>query len=189
MTIIYGGTFNPPTIAHFEIAKYLMNKFPNSKLVFLPTASFYAKSAKESFIHRYKMLEILAKKLGENASVSNFENRQKKYLGTYHTLKHFDNAYFVLGADNLLHIEMWIKYPDVVIENKFIVFPRDNINLEKIFLENEILQKHRDNFIILDDFKEINISSTLFRKTKNQDYVLPEVYQYILENNLYKEDY
>ena len=43
MTIIYGGTFNPPTIAHFEIAKYLMNKFPNSKLVFLPTPLFMPK--------------------------------------------------------------------------------------------------------------------------------------------------
>ncbi|NLM33121.1 MAG: nicotinate (nicotinamide) nucleotide adenylyltransferase [Acholeplasmataceae bacterium] len=189
MTIIYGGTFNPPTIAHYLIAKHLITKFPNSKLIFLPTSSFYAKGAKEAFHHRYAMLEIMAKKLGPNVSVSDFENQQKQYLGTYHTLKHFSGAYFVLGADNLLTISSWIKYPDVVIENKFIVFPRDHINLEKVFSENEILNKYRDNFIIIDDFDQIDISSSLYRKAKSKEYLLPEVQQYIEKNNLYKEEH
>ena len=29
--IVYGGAFNPPTIGHFKIIEYLVNKFPIKK--------------------------------------------------------------------------------------------------------------------------------------------------------------
>lgn len=188
MKILYGGTFNPPTKAHYEIAEFLLKSFPQASLILLPTANHYHKPEIIDFSHRYKMLQIVARNLGKRVEVSDFEEKLDHYYGTAYTLKHFNHPYFVMGADNLINIKSWINYPNIVIENKFIIFPRDNIDLEKVFSSNEILSKYRNNFIVVDDFSNIDISSSNYRKTKNSHLLLPEVKQYIKDNNLYKEE-
>lgn len=187
MVILYGGSFNPPTIAHYEIAKYLIKKYPEAEFLFLPTNNFYKKDNLRDFHYRCDMLEIVCKKLYNKAKISYFELELDQYYGTDYTLKHFKDPYFVMGADNLQDIAKWINYPNVVKNNKFIIIPRDEINIELIFKDNLILQKYRKNFIILTNFHKIYISSSEYRKTKNDDYLLEEVAQYIHENNLYKE--
>lgn len=183
--IIYGGAFNPPTLGHLKIIEYLIKKFPNNKLVVLPTNNYYKLKEIVSFDHRKKMLEIMCKDYLDKICISDYEQTLDKYYGTYYTLKHFNNPLFVIGADSLDTIKSWIKFPDVVIENKFIVFPRANYDINKIIESNEILLCNKDKFIICDDFEENNISSTQYRKNKNDHILSKEVKQYINTNNLY----
>lgn len=185
MTIIYGGSFNPPTLAHYEIANLILKKFPEGKLVFVPTNDFYGKTALINFKYRKEMLEIMCMKIGDRCSVSNYEETRHEYCGTYYTLKNFDDPYFVLGADNLDYIEKWIKFPEVVIENKFIVIPRKGYDSEKIIERNEILKENKENFFILTEYVSNDISATKYRNTKNEKYILKEILDYIKENNLY----
>lgn len=187
MTIIYGGSFNPPTIAHYEIMKYLIENYKDANFYFLPTNNFYHKDNLRDFHHRVEMLELLCKKLKNRVSVSDFEIKLDKYYGTYYTLKHFENPYFVMGADNLLHINKWINFPNIIKDFKFIIIPRDNIDIEKTINENTDLQEYRDNLIILKSFNNIYISSSEFRKTQDSSLLLDEVFEYIKNNNLYKE--
>lgn len=187
MTIIYGGSFNPPTIAHYEIAKYILNKFPKSNLIFLPTANSYKKNDLGDFYSRVEMLEILASKLGKRASVSDFEGKLDKYYGTYYSLSQFENPYFVIGADNLMTIDTWINYPRIVQEFKFIVIPRDDLDIAEFINSKVDLKNNRDNFIILDEFKKIDLSSSIYRLSKDSKLLLEEVADYIKNNNLYKE--
>ena len=93
-----------------------------------------------------------------------------------------------MGADNLADIKRWIKYPEVVYKNKFIVMPRNNFDIEKIFEGNEILKSTRNNFIILSEFDKIYISSTEYRKTKDDSLLTEEVAKYIKDNGLYQEE-
>lgn len=188
MNIIYGGSFNPPTLAHYKIAKYILDKFPESQLYFLPTNNVYNKSGLKDFNYRIKMLEILCTKIGSRAKVSDFEGKLDKYYGTYYTLSHFDNPYFVMGADNFKSISTWINYPNIIKDFKFIIIPRDNIDIEDIILNDEFLSKYKSNFIILDEFKEIDLSSSNYRLTLNSNLLLNEVEEFIKENNLYKEN-
>lgn len=187
MTIVYGGSFNPPTIAHYEIAKYILDKFPKSILYFLPTNNSYNKEGLKDFNLRVKMLELLCDKLGKRAKVSDFEGKLDKYYGTYYTLSNFVDPYFVMGADNFESITTWINYPKIIIDFKFIIIPRDNIDINAIINSDEYLEKYKDNFIVLDDFKEVDLSSSVYRKTKNSSLLLKEVDEFIKENNLYKE--
>jgi nicotinate-nucleotide adenylyltransferase len=187
MTILYGGSFNPPTIAHYKIACYLLDKFSEAKLQFLPANNFYEKDNLKDYHYRCQMLELLCQRLGERASINDFEIRLDKYYGSWYTIKHFPNAYFVIGADNLLTIHTWINYPAVVREGRFLVIPRDQIDIEAVFEENPVLRENRDKFLILDDFPEIEVSSSLYRKTKDEKYLLPEVAEFIRKNDLYKE--
>lgn len=187
MTILYGGSFNPPTIAHYKIASYLLDKFPDAKLEFLPANNFYEKNNLKDYHYRWQMLELLCARLGKRASINDFEIRLNKYYGTWYTIKHFPEAYFVIGADNLLTLHTWINYPAVVRKTRFLVIPRDQIDIEAVFQENSILRENRSNFTILADFPKIDASSSNYRKTKDEKYLLPEVAEFIRKNELYKE--
>ena len=183
--IIYGGAFNPPTIGHLKIIKYLVEKFPNNKIIILPTNNFYKSKEIVSYEHRKKMLEIMCEDIIENIEISDYEQTLHDYLGTYYTLEHFNHPYFVIGADSLETLHKWIKYPDVVIDNKFIVFPRADIDIEEVINNNEILKNNSNNFIICNDFIENDISSTGYRVNKNETYIDQNVLNYIKDNKLY----
>lgn len=188
MTIIYGGSFNPPTIAHYEIAKYIIEKYPKNTFFFLPTNDNYGKDDLEDQRIRLEMLEILCKKLGETARVSDFELRLPQYKGTAYTLSHFNNPCFVMGADNLITIHKWLNFPDVVQNNQFMIIPRDDISIEDYFLDQEEVAKYRHHFYILEDFKQIYVSSSEYRETQNDELLVREISQYIKKYNLYSKE-
>jgi nicotinate-nucleotide adenylyltransferase len=185
MVILYGGAFNPPTIAHLEIIKHILATF-DCELLILPTNNFYNKKDLVDFHHRVKMLELLCQEVKGNIIISDYELTLDKYYGTYYTLKHFNHPYFVIGADALKDINKWICYPKVVIENKFIVIPRDDININEIINSNSVLKDIQNNFIILDGFAKIHMSSSMFREEYNPRYVLDSVLKYIKDNKLYE---
>ena len=187
MKIIYGGSFNPPTIAHFQIAKALLARFTEAEFSFLPTNNFYEKDNLKDFHYRLEMLAILCKKLDGRATINDFELSLDRFYGTWYTLKHFPDSYFVIGADNLETIHNWINYPQVVVDNKFIVMPRNKIAIESIFQKNDVLKNNRQNFMIVEEFPELDISSSAYRLSQDEKLLLPEVAKYIKEHNLYKE--
>ncbi len=184
--IIYGGAFNPPTKGHLRIIEYLVEHFPNKKIIILPTNNFYKSKDIVSFNHRKKMLEIMCMKFKDSIEISDYEQTLEKYCGTYYTLEYFNNPYFVIGADSLETMNTWIKYPDVFIKNKFIVFPRDGVNINEVIANTHLYQQYRNNFIVCDDFIENNISSTGYRKYKNESFLVEEVLEYIKANKLYE---
>ena len=185
MVILYGGAFNPPTIAHLEIIKYLKNHYPNAKILVMPTNNKYKDKKLLDYKYRFKMVELLVKGL-DNVEVSDFELKQNdKYLGTADTLSKLNHPYFVMGADALSKIMTWINPENLIKDNQFIVFPRDNIDLEEVINNNDLLKKYKNHFEIIDDFKEIDCSSTSFRQLKDKNLLTKEVYEYIKDNNLY----
>ena len=183
--IIYGGAFNPPTIAHKRIGMYLCKKYPKALILYIPTNSFYNKDDLISFNNRYEMTKLLINDLGDKVAVSNYEGTEHKFSGTYYTLKEFGNPYFVIGADALQNLSTWIKGEDLIKENNFIVFPRLGYNIDEIF-EQKILKDNKSHFIIVDDYKEDDISSTTYRNEKDKDILTKEVYDYIKEKGLYR---
>ena len=86
--IIYGGAFNPPTIAHKRIGKYLIDNYKDIELIYLPTNSFYNKDELVSFTDRFEMTKLLVKDL-DNVEVSDYEGKDHKFSGTYYTLQYF----------------------------------------------------------------------------------------------------
>src|SRR5690606_41030104 len=127
MKSIYCDSLNPPTKAHFEIAKYIMEKFPSSEFYFLPTNNSYNKNDLKDFNLRVSMLKLMCEKLGGRAKVSEFEGELDKYYGTYYTLSHFKDPYFVMVADNLITFESWIIYLKIVVDFIFIIILLDVI--------------------------------------------------------------
>lgn len=177
MLLVYGGSFNPPTLAHAEIASELMKKY-KCELLFVPVGDNYGKSGLISFEHRYNMVDIIAKKI--NAQISDIENNEE-YLGTYHLLKTFkrDDVYFIMGADNLMSLNEWFNVDELVAEFKFIIVTRDNIKIDF----NEF--KHPENFELYNT--KLDVSSSLYRNEKCTHILDADVLKYIDDNKLYEE--
>ncbi len=193
MIVVYGGAFNPPTIAHLEICKQVIKQINPHKLLFMPVGDKYIKNNLVSSFHRMNMLKIAVKKLSSNKIiVSEIEKNQKQFLGTIHTLNEVSKIYvghevaFIIGADNLLDIDKWINVEELLSKYKIIVLKRLNIDIESVISENKILSKYEKSFIILDCFDELDVSSTDFREKRNKTkIVINDIQNYIKQNKLY----
>ena len=184
MIIIYGGAFNPPTKAHYLISKKLIETFNPDTFYFLPVGEKYNKPGLACFADRFNMTQILCSKL-PNCVVSTKEN-EEKFRGTYYMLKEFSEVdkdlYFVMGADNFDYLDNWIMADNLIKEFKFIILTRTGYDVDKLIEEK--YKDHKNNFTIVKF--DLPISSTIFRNFKEKDILLEEVYEYILENNLYE---
>lgn len=189
MIVVFGGAFNPPTLAHKEIYALIDSRVDLEEFIFLPVSKKYSKASLIEDEHRIEMLNLMTRNL-KKATVSKIETKDDQYLGTYASLLRIKEEYpgktiaFVMGIDNLIHFKRWIKAEELISEFKFIVVNRNNLDVEKVINDIPLLRKHKENFIIVNDFQS-NISSTLFRETLDSSYVVEEVYHYIMQHNLY----
>ena len=184
MILVYGGAFNPPTKAHYEIISLLKEKFHPNEFYLLPVGPQYNKPGVANYVDRFAMCELMGQKLG--IKVSNMEN-EETYRGTYYALKEFSkidkDVYFVMGADNFDYLDKWIMADKLVAEFKFIVLTREGYDVDKIYQTKFSI--YRDNFVFIE--YNSDISSSLYRKTRNKSLLITEVIEYINEKGLYKE--
>ena len=189
MIVVFGGAFNPVTNAHIKVCEFVNSKFSDSEFIFLPVSNAYTKSELVSNYHRVNMLEIAITEC-ERASVNQMEISDSDFLGTYQSLirlsdSYDDDIYFVVGADNLVGMEKWINIEGILSEFKIIVLGRNQIDPKRIILRNNVLKRYMSSFIIFEDFS-VDISSTGFRKSFEQNLVPSKVYEYIIKNELYR---
>ena len=173
---LYGGSFDPPHIAHKAIVEALRKLDFIQKVVVMPTflnpfkASFTAPAAL-----RLQWLKKIFSSY-EDVEVSSYEVEMKKKVPTVATVKHllkkYDKVYLVIGADNLSSLHKWYRYDELKELVTFIVATRDKIAIPKQFIMLEINE---------------DVSSTDLRKnfdsTKIPKEVAEEITQYYKEHN------
>lgn len=147
----FGGCFNPPTIAHIELAKLAIKEGNLDKLIFVPMGNCYPKNDLIDIKYRYEMLKIAIKN-EKNMEVSDMQFNQSSISYAIDSFLKIDKKYdaekyFVMGEDNFKNIEKW-KSSDELKKYKFIVFEREG-NLTK-----------RENIIFVETKDFYNISST-----------------------------
>jgi len=190
MIAVFGGAFNPPTVAHKAICQHVQSRLKVKEFIFLPVSSLYTKRSLASNFHRLQMLNAMTRGMA-GVSVSAMELDDPDYFGTYHSLVRIQERHpeekiaFVIGADNLAKLYKWINAGVLVSEFKFIVINRDKRDLEAAFAADPFLAQHRESFIALPDF-DSPIASTSFRETFDSAIVTPEVYDYVMTHQLYR---
>ena len=176
----FGGCFNPPTIAHIELAKKAIEIAGLDKLIFIPMGDYYPKDNLISIKHRYEMLKIAIK--DENKmEISDMQFGQKNVVYAIDTFRKIDKMYscekyFIMGTDNFAQLKNW-KESDKLRNYKLIILERK----EKV-IDN--------NIIFVDTDKYTNVSSKEIREQlKNKEekitFLKKEVLEYIRKNNLY----
>lgn len=178
---VYVGSFNPPHNGHIHVVDYLLANNIVDKVLILPTLSYWDK---EDLIDIEKRVEML--KFYEKDKVE-VDNTHNKYEYTYQVLNSIsldnleDELYLIIGSDNLEKLHLW-KNIEEILKNKIIVLSRGKIE------ENENLKGYQEQFIYIDNFDYLDISSTYIRNNINgniEGLINEKVLKYIKENHLY----
>lgn len=187
MVVVFGGSFNPPTIAHLEMIKKILDEFNEAKVLLLPVGDDYKKKNLASFEDRIKMLKLLTKDL-KKTIVSRLES-QIPYQGTLASLKElsktYNNIVFLIGSDQLKTLDLWIDYKELLAKFKFLIMTRKNSLSETKVRSLFSKLKYDFTFIAFDQ----DISSTQVRDNKEtrEKKLTKEVFEYIQKKNLYRE--
>lgn len=182
---VYVGSFNPVHKGHIKIVNHLLDNNYVDKVIIIPTGSYWNKKDMLPINDRINMLKFYENNL---IMVNDDLNHLPYTYQILNELKCFNHElYLIIGEDNLYKFSLW-KNVDEILENKILVIPR------LVNECNKIIQtfKERNNFIIVNDFPLINVSSTIIRKLlyekkycKILDYIDLDVLLYIIENHLY----
>jgi nicotinate-nucleotide adenylyltransferase len=136
----FGGSFNPPHVAHTLVALYVLETAPVDELWFVPTYKHpFAKNKDLApYEERVEMCELAAAPLGARARVSRVEAEVFAQRGgdnrTLHTLEHLavthpDHAFrLVVGADILHEAAKWHRWDDVCRRAPLIVIGRGGVD-------------------------------------------------------------
>lgn len=187
MNIVYGGAFNPPTIAHLFIIKTLLNKFEDAHVIVLPVGNDYDKKSLVDFNHRFMMLKLMTSSYQDRVLVSDLEH-QEGFKGTISALnqlsKQYDNLHFVIGSDNLEGLKNWIEYKELLRSYPFIIMNRNHY-MEKKDAE-DMFKDTKHHFMFIDFNMEVSSSKIREHIEKNKHLLTKEVYQYIKKHQLYE---
>ena len=189
MIIVYGGSFNPPTIAHYKIADYIIKTLHPEQFMYLPVGDQYAKEGLVKASHRVNMLTLLANRL-TNTTVETLEVNHETVLTSYESLNLLQQRYptksfaFVIGADNLKDLPTWAQAKALIQTYQIVVLRRAHLDVDALI--STYFKGYESQFIVLDGFDELDISSTMYRNRETtQQICLTEVDDYVHQFKLY----
>lgn len=195
LTAIFGGTFNPLHIGHYEIINAL-NKDPRiEKILLMPDRQPPHKTSKYLIDDetRIEMCRIAAEDFSKcELCLIEFERNGKSY--SYDTVKLLQKKYkntdfaFVCGGDMLIYFDKWWRYKELMKMLPFIVFKRTAANEDDF---NSCVEKFRSEGmeIILKDDIIPSVSSTEIRENflNSEELFSPKIYEFLKNRGVYCE--
>lgn len=192
-TAIFGGTFNPFHIGHYEMLEELQNDGRIEKILVMPdrlpphkTCDYLADGA-----DRIEMCRIAAEDFSKaELCLIEFEREGRSY--SYDTVVRLKQIYpdkrftFVCGGDMIVTLDRWYNYRELIKEIPFIAFKRSDTDME--LFEQRIEQFRRDGADITVFDREITaVSSTYIRSniTNSQNLIPEKIYRYIEQRRIY----
>lgn len=207
---IFGGTFDPVHIGHYEIVKYFVDNYIVDEVWVLPSYESPHKDidTKKSFDDRVNMLRLGFKDM-KSVVINTFEeeyyNATKEKTYSYEVLNALKKKYlncrfhFVVGFDSIKNIHTWHNYVDLIRDYWFYIFDREDNEFKTIEQKKNYLDNLGKNFgfkfiyemfdIKITDISSTHIRELLFDYKSNDEelkkYLNNDVLKYILENKLY----
>jgi nicotinate-nucleotide adenylyltransferase len=133
---IFGGTFDPIHKAHLAIAETARKQFDIHKVLVIPAANPPHKaSARASFEHRYRMVELACEDVpGLEPSLLDGGAERSYSIRTIEKLRAEGRAgdvlYFLIGSDAFAEITTWHRWREVLEQVEFVVVTRPGARYE-----------------------------------------------------------
>lgn len=186
---IFGGTFNPFHIGHYEMLSGICNLDFIDKVLVMPDKipPHKAFDTVVDDIHRQKMCALACEDFKKSElCLIEFEREGKSYtVDTVKLLKDIypnDNFYIVIGGDMLSTLDTWYQWNDLITLTSFIAFKREGLNdFDDAF---DRLTKLGANIKVIEN-KITNISSTTLRQNIDKTLLPQKIYNYIVEKGIY----
>ena len=168
---IYGGSFDPPHLGHYNIVIKSLEKLEIDKIIVLPNfQNPWKNSTKFSPQKRLELLKKLFKKYPK-VEISDFEINNGRPTKTIESILHFSKIYskiyFIIGADNLAKLHLWDDFDKLEKILTFVIATRGEIQIPEKYIKLEI------------DFE---ISSTELRENLDLNKIPKEIRDEFCEN-------
>ncbi len=197
-TVFFGGTFNPPHIAHLEMLKSAENLNAVGKILVVPTNIPPHKSISDytaSGIHRLNMCKLLCDGVSKT-EVSDMELKRDGKSYSYDTLsilKHTEqNLSILIGGDMITSFFTWYRYKEILEMVEILAVRRVGIDNDEFDLAVNRL-RNEGGVVTVIDTVVTDVSSTELRQaavsgdSETLQRLLPEnIFGYIKSNGLYK---
>jgi len=175
MKLAFFGAFNPPTVAHLELARFAREKTGAEQAVFVPSRAVYIREAQGkdyayTDAQRLAMLRAAAEKRPWMA-VTDWEMRQERQPRSYETLCHLREeeggpVKLLMGSDKLPELEHgWLHVEEIVREFGIVCLTRGADECGRMLQEDPYLRSLADGIMVLETPESLRgVSSTEVRK-------------------------
>jgi nicotinate-nucleotide adenylyltransferase len=194
-TAIFGGTFNPFHIGHYEILEALQNDEEIDEIFLMPDRipphkDFHILVDDEV---RIEMCRIATEDFSKvKLCLIEFEREGKSY--TYDTVLLLKERYpdkkfaFVCGGDMLVYFPKWYKYKELIKLMAFIVFKRTDTNMEEFDATIKSLSDSGMKIKLKDELIS-SVSSTAIRNNfdENADFLPKKIRDFLNKRGVYIE--
>ena len=189
---ILGGSFDPIHNGHLNMALKSYEQYDLDEVWLIPNGNAPHKNADKmaDANHRLAMCQLVAKQY-PYIKTSDIELTSPEYSYTYITMTKLKERYpehtfyFIMGADSLDYFDKWRK-PEVIAEKAIIlVVNRDDFSENDLNIKIENINRLFPADIRIVHCPKVDVSSTELRQKLDKADVLPEVYEYICQNDLY----
>ena len=190
---ILGGSFDPIHNGHLHMAKAAYEQYHLDEVWLIPNGNAPHKDSDKmaSAQDRLAMCQLVAAEY-PFLKVCDIEIISEEYSYTYLTMQKLSQMYpdyefyFIMGADSLDYFEKW-RNPDIIASIcKLLVINRDEFTEKDIEDKIKAINRVFPADISIVHCSKIDISSTELREKLDFENVLPSVYRYICENDLYR---
>ncbi len=192
-TAIFGGTFNPLHIGHYEMLSAL-EECPQIDEIWLMPDRIPPHKVCDFLAHdkdRIEMCRIAAEDFkNTQLCLAEFERQGKSY--TYDTVTDFLKKYpdktftFVCGGDMLITFDKWYRYEELMKLLPFTVFRRTDTDSAEF---DRMLDKLTAKGMKITVMSEVitAVSSSYIRNNleKSRDLIPQKIYNYILDRGIY----
>lgn len=161
-TIIFGGAFNPPTVAHETILEACIDsaKKLDADIWIIPSGNRYDKQIQIDRQIRIEYIIAMIKDVkAQNINILTIELDRREIVETIDTAKELIKLYpersfiWVFGSDSVKTMNRW-RGGDWLLENlQMLIVERENFKINTLYENQSIL-----------DVEMINISSTEIRR-------------------------
>ena len=189
---ILGGSFDPIHNGHLNMAVKSYEQYNLDEVWLIPNGNAPHKDSDKmaDAADRLAMCELVAQEYSF-LKTCDIEIISEEYSYTYITVTKLQEMYpehefyFIMGADSLDYFDKWRKPEVIASVCKILVINRDE------FSEEDMAEKiQRINAIFPADIRivhcpKVDVSSTELREKLDKNDVVPAVYNYICEHDLY----
>ncbi len=196
---IYGGTFNPPHLGHFRVAQFALD-MGLDKLLVIPSCIAPHKEMPADSPSPEQRLEMLKLGLGntDRLEISDIELRRGGSSYTYETVEQVKKQYpdgelvLFVGTDMFLSFHTW-KNPAQILQNASLaVFYRGQKDEQTAIAKQKAFLEEKGAKVYMVENPVTEISSTDLRRLLTfrcaEEFLAPEVAEYIRGNRLYGSD-
>ncbi len=175
--VVMGGSFNPPTIAHYKLIKAAMQTIDATKGIMVPVGHAYLKRKMRRAEAPLVLEESLRLNMVQamfandpNVLVTDVEMRNPSWY-TEETLRHYQEVYpdadfyFLVGADKMKLIKHWAEKSDFLDQFGVAIVCREGVDPMEVICQDEHMAKYQDSFILVNQLEGVeDVSSTAIRK-------------------------